>query len=104
MSVPSFVVIMGMGVLLVEMQPSFARQGAPLVMQTGLPDQAGRNRRTAPIVVMTKNTSTMPCTTANTGPDGGLPGATAVSAGIFRNDWITSTKQLRYSETSPVTT
>src|SRR5882762_3336229 len=55
----------------------------------------GRNRLIAPMVMRTKNTSTRPCTTANTGPEGGLPGATAVSAGILRNDWITKTNTLR---------
>ena len=39
---------------------------------------AGRNRRDAPMITRTKNTSTMPCTTANTGPAGGSPGASAV--------------------------
>ena len=33
------------------------------------------------MIMTTKNTSTMPCATANTGPGGGLPGASAVSAG-----------------------
>src|SRR6266478_4917008 len=56
---------------------------------------AGLNRRHAPMIIRTKNTSTMPWTTANTGPDGGLPGATAVSAGILRKLWITSTNTLK---------
>src|SRR6185369_7710605 len=57
-------------------------------------DHAGRNRRHTPMIMTTKNTSTMPCTTANTGPLGGLPGASAVKAGILRKLWITSTKTL----------
>src|SRR5258708_39469664 len=44
----------------------------------------GRNRLIAPMIIRTKNTSTIPCTTANTGPDGGLPGASAVNAGTLR--------------------
>ena len=42
-----------------------------------------------------KNASTTSCTTPKAGPEGGLPGAIALNAGIFRNDWITSTKVLR---------
>ncbi len=57
--------------------------------------RAGRNRLTAPVITTTKNSSTMPCTTANTGPDGGLPGASAVNAGILRKLWITSTNTLQ---------
>src|SRR4249920_3020263 len=49
---------------------------------------AGRKRRNAPMIISTKNTSTMPCTTPNTGPDGGTLGASACSAGTLRNDWI----------------
>src|SRR6266849_1772731 len=54
----------------------------------------GRNRLIAPMIMRMKNTSTMPCTTANTGPDGGLPGASAVNAGTLRKLWITSTNTL----------
>ena len=57
--------------------------------------QTGRNRLMAPMVTRTKNSSTMPCTMANTGPAGGLPGATALSAGTLRKLWITSTNTLK---------
>ena len=46
-------------------------------------------------ITMMKNSRTMPCTTAKIGPLGGLPGATALNAGIFRKLWITSTNTLR---------
>ena len=49
----------------------------------------------APMIKSTNSTSTTPCTTPNTGPDGGLPGASAVNAGILRKLWITSTNTLR---------
>src|SRR5664280_611233 len=62
----------------------------------------GRYRRNAPMIMMTKNTSTMPWTTANTGPDGGLPGASAVRAGTLRKLWITSTNTLKYSDSKAV--
>src|SRR4051794_10107169 len=102
MSTPSLVVITGMGFLFVGCIR--ARRSAPTTADVVARGQAGWKRLTARNVMKAKNASTMSCTTANTGPDGGLPGASAVSAGIFRNDWITSTKQLRYSETSAVTT
>ena len=57
--------------------------------------EMGRYRLIAPIITMTKNTSTMPWTTANGGSAGGTLGASACSAGTFRNDWITSTNTLR---------
>ena len=70
-------------------------------MMSSAPDQAnvtGLNRRQAPMITTAKNTSTMPCTTANTGPDGGFggtAGASACSAGTLRKLWMTSTKTLR---------
>src|SRR4030088_3131090 len=51
----------------------------------------GRHRHTAPMITRMKNTSTTPCITANTGPDGGFPGATAVNAGTFRKAWMIRT-------------
>src|ERR1700742_2602173 len=65
---------------------------------------AGRNRLTAPMITTTKNSSTMPCNRANAGPEGGLPGASAINAGILRKLWITSTKTFRYNEAIAVTT
>jgi len=55
----------------------------------------GLNRRQAPTITATKTTRMRPCTTAKTGPVGGLPGARTCSDGIFRKLWITSTKTLR---------
>src|SRR5215470_1668714 len=104
MSTPSFVVITGMGILLVEMQRAGARNRGVYCDRDIGTNQAGRNRVTARNVMKAKNASTMSCTAPNTGPDGGAPGAIACSAGTFRKVWITSTKQLRYSETSAVTT
>ena len=48
------------------------------------PDQAkltGLKRRQAPMIITAKNTSTMPCTAPNTGPDGGF-GGTATFAPV----------------------
>src|SRR5262249_30648263 len=82
--------------------------------QHALPDHAGRaeqndlhaglKRRNTRMIMTTKNTSTMPCTTPKTGPAGGSPGASSCSVGILRKLWITSTNTLRYSEASAVTT
>ena len=47
------------------------------------------------MITITKNTSTMPWATANGGSAGGTLGASACSAGTFRNDWTTSTNTLR---------
>ena len=55
----------------------------------------GRNRLTAPMIAMTKNTNMMPWTTAKSGSLGGTLGASACSGPIFRKLWITSTKTLR---------
>ena len=57
--------------------------------------QEGWNRLAARKIMKAKNASTMICTTPKAGPEGGLPGAIALSAGIFRNYWITNTKVLR---------
>ena len=85
-----------------SIRPFANRTGASERNSRSLPnddDQAyagiGRNRRIAPMITTTKNRSTMPWTTANAGPDGGLPGASAVSAGILRKLWITSTNTLK---------
>src|SRR5262245_11873684 len=58
----------------------------------------GLKRRQIAMIATTNNTSTMPCTTAKTGPDGGAGGtlgANACSGGILRKDCTTSTKTLR---------
>src|SRR6516225_6847873 len=67
----------------------------------------GLNRRHAPMITSTKNTKTMPCTTPNTGPEGGAGGtlgATACNAGTLRNAWMIRTKMFRYSDVIAVTT
>ena len=69
----------------------FARPG----MTQAIRRIAGRYRRITPMITMTKNTSTMPWAMANGGSAGGTLGASACSAGTFRNDWTTSTNTLR---------
>ena len=98
-----FVVMVGMGILLL-LKSSFNGTRAPAnwtlagaaARDSGQAfGHAGRKRRHAPMIMTTKNTSTMPWATANTGPEGGLPGASAVSAGTFRKLWMTSTNTLK---------
>src|ERR1700726_672089 len=55
----------------------------------------GRNRLMAPMITMTKNTSTMPWRMANGGSLGGTLGASACNAGTLRKAWMTSTNMLR---------
>src|ERR1700676_3418981 len=55
----------------------------------------GRNRLMAPMITMTKNTSTMPWKMANGGSLGGTLGASACNAGTLRKAWMTSTNMLR---------
>src|SRR5471030_321016 len=77
-----------------------ANSGAPaLSMPNDAADQANvgidRNRLTAPMITMMKNTSTTPWTTANGGSLGGTLGASACNGPTFRKLWITSTNTLR---------
>ena len=82
-----------------EARPDVRLRIEPGMTRLGWTDQTnmatGLNRRTAPMITITKNTSATPWITANAGPDGGLPGASAVSAGIFRKLWMISTNTLR---------
>src|SRR5437879_6351355 len=64
-----------------------ARPGMPNPAQASA--AVGRNRRDAPTITMTKNSSTRPWITAKGGSLGGTLGASACSAGILRKPWIT---------------
>src|ERR1700687_486293 len=103
---PSLVVIVGMAGLPLRLSfrgDAQRRTRNPEIIGTRFQVRAGhqayagigRYRRSAPTITTTKNRSTMPWMTAKAGPDGGLPGASAVRAGILRKLWITSTKTLR---------
>jgi hypothetical protein len=72
-----------------------AVNGTPLGELAFAGRHAGRKRRHTPMIMTTKNTSAMPWATPNTGPAGGLPGASTVSAGTFRKLWMTSTNTLK---------